>query len=125
MPFGPESKHSIPGRRPAPFFPSGKKRRPGKGLGKTGWEWISFAFRGASEPRGDKTTPVPNTSGRWIDHSPFESDEFGIPRAYVRFSTTAEEQQLATVMADARIALARGPPNGDGAARAPGTGKGR
>jgi choline dehydrogenase-like flavoprotein len=77
--------------------------------------WISLAFRGASELRGDKTTPVPNPSGRWIDLSPFESDEFGIPRAYVQFTTSAEEQQLATVMENCMIALAQGLANGNAA----------
>jgi choline dehydrogenase-like flavoprotein len=77
--------------------------------------WISFAFRGASELKGDKTTAVPNSSGRWINLSPFESDEYGIPRAYAQFSTTQEEQQLATIMDNCMIALAQGLANGNAA----------
>jgi choline dehydrogenase-like flavoprotein len=77
--------------------------------------WISFAFRGASELKGDKTTPVPNASGRWINLSPFEQDEYGIPRAYAQFTITAEEQQLATSMEDCMMALAQGLANGNAA----------
>jgi choline dehydrogenase-like flavoprotein len=77
--------------------------------------WISFAFRGASELKGDKTTSVPNSSGRWIDLSPFESDEYGIARAYAQFNTSAEEQQLATIMDDCMVALAQGLANGNAA----------
>jgi choline dehydrogenase-like flavoprotein len=58
---------------------------------------------------------VPNSSGRWIDLSPFESDEFGIPRAYVQFTTTADEEQLATVMENCMVALAQGLANGNAA----------
>jgi hypothetical protein len=43
--------------------------------------WISFAFRGASQLKGDTTSSVPNPSSRWINLSPFEADEFGVPRA--------------------------------------------
>jgi choline dehydrogenase-like flavoprotein len=70
--------------------------------------WISFALRGASELIGDRTTAVPNASGRWIDLSPFESDEFGIPRAYVQLTTTSQEDQLATLMENCMVALAQG-----------------
>jgi choline dehydrogenase-like flavoprotein len=77
--------------------------------------WISFAFRGASELKGDKTTAVPNSSGRWINLSPFESDEYGIPRAYAQFSTTPEEERLATIMENCMVALAQGLANGNAA----------
>jgi choline dehydrogenase-like flavoprotein len=77
--------------------------------------WISFAFRGASELKGDKTTAVPNSSGRWIDLSPFESDEYGIPRAYAQFSTTPAEEQLATIMENCMVAFAQGLANGNAA----------
>jgi choline dehydrogenase-like flavoprotein len=64
--------------------------------------WISFALRAASEMPGDPTTAVPNPSGRWINLSPFESDEFGVPRAYVQMNTTAAEDARAAAM-DAAI----------------------
>jgi choline dehydrogenase-like flavoprotein len=68
--------------------------------------WISFAFRGASELKGDKTTPVPNGSGHWINLSPFESDEFGISRAYVQFNPNNQERALASAMENCMVSLA-------------------
>jgi choline dehydrogenase-like flavoprotein len=68
--------------------------------------WISIAFRGVSEMQGDKTSSVPNAAGRWINLSPFELDEFGIPRAYVQFTTTPSEDALANDMDSAILALA-------------------
>ena len=41
---------------------------------------ILFGFRGVSQLFGDQTTSVPNNAGRWINLSPFENDEFGVPR---------------------------------------------
>ena len=56
---------------------------------------ISIAFRGVSQLFGDQGTSVPNATGRWINLSPFESDEFGVPRAYVQMTTDAAEDGLA------------------------------
>jgi hypothetical protein len=67
---------------------------------------ISFGFRGVSQLIGDQTTSVPNAAGRWINLSPFESDEFGVPRAYVNLTATAAEQGLANDMNAAIFALA-------------------
>ncbi|MEA2791880.1 MAG: hypothetical protein QOG73_4286 [Acetobacteraceae bacterium] len=77
--------------------------------------WISFAFRGASELKGDTATSVPNASGRWINLSPFETDEFGVPRAFVHFTTSATENSLADTMDAAMVALAKGLANGNSA----------
>jgi choline dehydrogenase-like flavoprotein len=55
---------------------------------------------------GDTTTSVPNANGRWINLSPFESDEFGVPRAYVQFTTTPNEEALANAMNAAIVDLA-------------------
>ena len=77
--------------------------------------WISLAFRGASQLTGDMTTPVPNATGRWINLSPFESDEFGVPRAYVQFTTSAAEEQLASTMESCMVALAQALANGNAA----------
>lgn len=77
--------------------------------------WISFAFRGASELKGDKITPVPNSSGRWINLSPFESDEFGLPRAFVRFTTSSAEDSLAATMESCMVAFANALANGNAA----------
>ncbi|MDB5654705.1 MAG: Glucosemethanolcholine oxidoreductaseNAD binding site [Tardiphaga sp.] len=76
--------------------------------------WISFALRGASEMPGDTAT-VPNASGSWINLSPFESDEFGMPRAYVSMTTTAGDEALAATMEQCMIALAKGLANNNDA----------
>ena len=70
-------------------------------------EWVSVAFRGVSEMKGDIATWVPNGTGRWINLSPFEKDEFGVPRAYVQLSTTAEEDALADAMDAAILAIGK------------------
>jgi choline dehydrogenase-like flavoprotein len=66
---------------------------------------ISFWFRGVAEARGDKTTPVPSPAGSWINLSPFEADEYGVPRAYVHIQPTAADVNLANAMDAATIAL--------------------
>jgi choline dehydrogenase-like flavoprotein len=68
--------------------------------------WISIAFRGVSQLVGDQATSVPNQAGRWINLSPYESDEFGVPRAYVQMTTNASEDALANAMDAAILALA-------------------
>ncbi len=67
---------------------------------------ISIAFRGVSQLFGDQGTAVPNATGRWINLSPFESDEFGVPRAYVQMTTDTAEDGLANAMDAATLALA-------------------
>jgi GMC oxidoreductase len=68
--------------------------------------WISIGFRGVSQMIGDQTSSVPNPSGRWINLSPFETDEYGMPRAYVQLTTTATEDSLANDMDAAILGLA-------------------
>jgi choline dehydrogenase-like flavoprotein len=68
--------------------------------------WISIGFRGVSQLHGDQASSVPNISGRWINLSPFEQDEFGMPRAYVQLNSTAAEDALANAMDAAIIGLA-------------------
>ena len=68
--------------------------------------WISIGFRGVSQLLGDQASSVPNSSGRWINLSPYEVDEFGVPRAYVQMTTTAAEDGLANAMDAAILALA-------------------
>jgi choline dehydrogenase-like flavoprotein len=67
---------------------------------------ISIGFRGVSQLFGDQATSVPNGSGRWINLSPFESDEFGVPRAFVNLTTTTAENTLANAMDAAILQLA-------------------
>lgn len=67
--------------------------------------WITFALRGSSQMDGDTTTSIPNATGRWLNLSPFESDEFGVPRAYVQMSTSANEDTLANAMQAAMLSF--------------------
>ena len=67
---------------------------------------VTIAFRGVSQQFGDKTSSVPNATGRWINLSPFESDEFGVPRAWVQMTTSPNEDSLANDMDGAIFALA-------------------
>lgn len=67
---------------------------------------ISIGFRGVSQLFGDQTSSIPNASGRWINLSPYESDEFGVPRAYVQMTTSSTEDALANAMDAATLALA-------------------
>jgi choline dehydrogenase-like flavoprotein len=69
--------------------------------------WISIGFRGASQLTGDQMTGVPNASGRWINLSPYETDEFGVPRAYVQMTSTPAEDALANAMDAAILGLAQ------------------
>jgi hypothetical protein len=69
--------------------------------------WISIGFRGASQLTGDQASSVPNANGRWINLSPFEQDEFGVPRAYVQMTSTAAEDGLANAMDASILALAQ------------------
>jgi choline dehydrogenase-like flavoprotein len=57
--------------------------------------------------KGDTSSPVPNAAGRWINLSPYEKDEFGVPRAYVQFKTTDSENALAAAMNEAVVNLAK------------------
>ncbi|HLH54789.1 MAG TPA: GMC oxidoreductase [Verrucomicrobiae bacterium] len=68
--------------------------------------WISLGFRGVSQLFGDQGSAIPNQGGRWINLSPFEKDEFGIPRAYVQMTSSAAEDALANAMDTAIIGLA-------------------
>ena len=68
--------------------------------------FISITLRGESQMIGDTSTSIPNASGRWINLSPFESDEFGVPRAFVQFTTTSTEDALANAMDAVTVGLA-------------------
>lgn len=68
---------------------------------------VSIGFRGVSEMFGDQSTGVPNANGRWINLSPFESDEFGVPRAFVKLTTSPTEDALANAMDAAILQLAK------------------
>lgn len=69
--------------------------------------WIAITFRGIGEMLGDRTTPVANASTSWIDLSPFELDEFGVPRAYVHLKLTAADLQTWEAMDQSILQLAQ------------------
>jgi hypothetical protein len=68
-------------------------------------EWISIGFRGMSQLIGDKTTSVPNPSGRWINLSPFDTDDFESDGHACQFNTTGTEDALADAMDAAILGL--------------------
>lgn len=70
-------------------------------------DWITITLRGIGEMHGDRTTPVPNGTTSWINLSPFESDQFGVPRAYVHLQLSAADNQTWQAMDRACLALAQ------------------
>ena len=70
-------------------------------------DWIGVTIRGIGEMHGDTLTPVPNPGGSWINLSPFEQDEFGVPRAFVQLRLNASDLQTWTAMDQAAITLAQ------------------
>ncbi|HEX6275387.1 MAG TPA: GMC oxidoreductase, partial [Polyangiaceae bacterium] len=75
-------------------------------LGTLDSEWITIVLRSVGETVGDRVTAVPNAGGSWIDLSPFERDEFGMRRAWVKLESTTEDHALWQAMESASLALA-------------------
>jgi hypothetical protein len=69
--------------------------------------FITMTVRGLGEMLGDKNSSAPNGSGSWINLSPFEADEFGVPRAWVNLVTTPADRALWDVMDQAALSLAQ------------------
>jgi hypothetical protein len=70
--------------------------------------WITVTLRAIGEMQGDRASTVPNPSGSWIDLSPYETDEFGAPRAYVQLAIAPGDAQTWQVMDQAAVTLAQG-----------------
>ena len=68
-------------------------------------EWISVTLRGIGAMTGDQTTAIPSAATSWVDLSPHERDEFGVPRAYVHLRTSAADDQLWTAMDQSAVQL--------------------
>jgi choline dehydrogenase-like flavoprotein len=68
---------------------------------------VAITLRAVGEMTGDPATPTPNANGSWINLSPFEQDEFGIPRAWVQLATKPADLQVWQAMDQAAIALAQ------------------
>jgi choline dehydrogenase-like flavoprotein len=79
----------------------------GQQLANTDPDWITLTLRGIGEMRGDRTSPVPSSTTSWMDLSPWESDEFGSPRAYVHVTLTPGDLQTWQAMDQAALALAQ------------------
>jgi choline dehydrogenase-like flavoprotein len=76
-------------------------------------DWISIWVRGVGEKQGDKEAAVPRDGGNWINLSPFERDEYGIPRAFVRLEKSAAEGRLHDSMDQAAVEFIQGLGDGD------------
>ncbi len=70
-------------------------------------EWITITLRGVGEMIGDPTTSVPNNDGSWINLSPFESNEFGVPRAYTQLKLSPDDLQTWNDLDQATVELAQ------------------
>lgn len=70
-------------------------------------DWITITFRGIAEMHGDRSTTIPNATTSWINLSPFESDEFAAPRAFVHLKVGAADLQTWQVMDAAIVNLAQ------------------
>lgn len=68
-------------------------------------DWVAMTVRGLGEMEGNKSSPVPNNVGSWINLSPFEADEFGAPRAWVQLVTTSNDNNLWNSMDQAALEL--------------------
>ncbi len=77
-------------------------------------EWITVTVRGVGEMHGDRTTPVPNARGSWINLSPYEFDELGVPRAFVHFALSANDAATWQAMDQASVDLAQAIAGGPG-----------
>jgi choline dehydrogenase-like flavoprotein len=69
-------------------------------------DWIPVTLRGIGEMTGDRTGAVPDPSRSWIDLSPFEIDEYGVPRAYVHLVAAPRDVATWTAMDAAALKLA-------------------
>ena len=68
---------------------------------------ITITFRGIGEMAGDKNASNTNPATSWVDLSPFERDEFGMPRAFVNLVTTPQGLTLWDTMDQAAVQLAQ------------------
>jgi hypothetical protein len=68
---------------------------------------VAITIRAVGEMVGDPNTAIPNTDGSWMNLSPFESDEFGVPRAWVQIKLAPADLQLWQAMDQTAVALAQ------------------
>ncbi|HST80813.1 MAG TPA: GMC oxidoreductase [Kineosporiaceae bacterium] len=70
-------------------------------------DWIPVTLRGIGEMTGDRTGTVPDPSRSWINLSPFETDEYGVPRAYVHLVAAPGDVATWAAMDAAALQLAQ------------------
>jgi choline dehydrogenase-like flavoprotein len=70
-------------------------------------DWITVTLRAIGEMLGGRGAAVPNATGSWINLSPWETDEFGVPRAYVRLVAGPGDLQTWKAMDKAALDLAQ------------------
>lgn len=76
-------------------------------LANTDPEWISLTLRAVGEMHGDPTAAAGDPGSSWMDLSPHESDEFGVPRAYAHLMLGAADAETWQAMDRAALALAQ------------------
>lgn len=69
--------------------------------------WITITFRGIGEMIGDRVMPIPHANASWMNLSPNEYDEYGVPRAYVHLQLGATDLQVWQAMDQTALALAQ------------------
>ncbi len=70
-------------------------------------DWIPITLRAVGEMTGNRLSPVPDESRSWIDLSPFERDEYDVPRAYVHVVAAPSDLATWAAMDAAALDLAR------------------
>jgi hypothetical protein len=70
-------------------------------------DWVAVTMRAVGEMHGDPTSGSPASSASWIDLSPHEFDEFGVPRAYTHIVLSQSDAQTWQAMDRAAVALAQ------------------
>lgn len=71
-------------------------------------DWITLTVRGIGEMHGDPTAVIPNATASWMNLSPYERDEFDVPRAWVQLTLAAADAQTWATIDQAAVTLAQG-----------------
>lgn len=69
--------------------------------------WVTITFRAIGEMTGDRSSAVPHTNASWMNLSPHEYDEYGVPRAYVHIQLGGTDFQVWQAMDQAALVLAQ------------------
>ena len=70
-------------------------------------DWITLTLRGIGAMTGDTTTAIPSPTTSWINLSPYERDEYGVPRAYVHLRASTDDLALWDAMDRSAIEFAQ------------------